>query len=424
MKKVGLLIVFLFLITYSTSDASVGSLFGLIAKEALKATASEAGKTVVEEFKKLFNHDKEIAKKGKPELKEGKLVRDKRMWTISRGNLSRNDLKELAKILKSIDNDTDQVIKVNGSDNVVATTQSGNVNFGNYQEILGGNLVISSQGQSGGITAQNVNNYGTIVNNELEKAPSKDTAKSKPKLPPTTAELEQNLREQIEFLLLSTEYFDNGKEDEAKRIATNLHILFVDMEDSPSLLEQMRIRDKLRLPNTAHEDVKGNQAAYMGLLSHIASTNRIGLIANCLLCAYDGSTAKSIPFADWWGEVVLDNREGLVFTRESLVKGVAEQDGGIRVASGLDPKYVELARKSGMGWRTVIRRKTEKGWTITEEPSLGEGLHSIRQIAWEVLDAMSRQYPQYFPKTEVSPPDRSTPHPCYRGLSIDSVIVQ
>ena len=41
-------------------------------------------------------------------------------------------------------------------------------------------------------------------------------AKPTPKLPPTTNELEANLREQLRFLQRSTEYFDKGYEDEAK----------------------------------------------------------------------------------------------------------------------------------------------------------------------------------------------------------------
>lgn len=106
---------------------------------------------------KLFNDDKEIAKKGKPQLKEEKLVKEKRIWTISPGKLSsKDDLKELAKILKSIDNDIDQVIKISGSDNVVATSGSGNVNLGTYQEILGSNSVTSFN-QQGGMTANTIN---------------------------------------------------------------------------------------------------------------------------------------------------------------------------------------------------------------------------------------------------------------------------
>jgi hypothetical protein len=156
MKKAVLFFVFLFLFASSTSHASLVPLFRVIATEALKSAATEVGKTAVKEFMKLFNDDKEIAKKGKPHLKEEKLVKEKRIWTISPGKLSKDDLKELAKILKSIDNDIDQVIKISGSDNVVATSGSGNVNLGTYQEIFGSNSVTSFN-QEGGMTANTIN---------------------------------------------------------------------------------------------------------------------------------------------------------------------------------------------------------------------------------------------------------------------------
>jgi len=155
MRRVVLALVLLFIITSGMSHATLAPFLKVIAKEAIKGASGELGKTVIEEFKRLFNNDKEIAKKGNPQLKEGKLVQNKRRWIISPGKLSSDDLKELAKILKSVDNNIDQEIKVNGSDNVVATTQSGNVNFGTYQEVLGDNAVTSFN-QQGGITAQTV----------------------------------------------------------------------------------------------------------------------------------------------------------------------------------------------------------------------------------------------------------------------------
>ena len=86
--------------------------------------------------------------------------------------------------------------------------------------------------------------------------------------------------------------------------------------------------------------------------------------------------------------VILDNHAGVIFTEASLVTAVAEQDGGIAVASGLDPSSVELARKHAMGWKNISDHKTL--------PSVE--LHSIREIAWELIEAISKQYPQYLPK--------------------------
>ncbi len=80
------------------------------------------------------------------------------------------------------------------------------------------------------------------------------------KLPPTTAELEALLREQLQFLQRSSEYFDRSMVNEAKRIASSLYILLIGSADAPSLLEQLRLRDNFQLPDTSHKDIKGNLA--------------------------------------------------------------------------------------------------------------------------------------------------------------------
>ncbi len=210
------------------------------------------------------------------------------------------------------------------------------------------------------------------------------------KLPPTTAELENNLKEQIRFLKRSSEYFDQGMEDEAKRIASNLHILFVGTGDSPSLLKQMRIQDEMILPNTAPGDVKGNLAPYTGLVAMNNVDGKINFIPLCLLHP-SPFKPKQTPFNEWWHTIILNDHAGIVYTREQLVIAVAEQDGGVSVTTGLDPSYVELARKNGIGWIGRLKGGGEK-------PMLGVELHSIRQIGWEVLEAFRQSYPQYFSK--------------------------
>lgn len=143
MKKVVFSLLCFSLILSNSSFASPASVLELLAKEAVKAVGGEIGKAAIEKFKALFNSNKEIAKKGNPKLAHETPLKNKGMWTISPGNLSQKDLERLAKILKSLDNDTDQVIKIKGSDNVVATTQNGSVRFGTYQEIVGSSAVNS-----------------------------------------------------------------------------------------------------------------------------------------------------------------------------------------------------------------------------------------------------------------------------------------
>ena len=137
MKKLVFVLLILPLIVINSSFGSPASVLGQLAKEAIKAAGGEIGKAAIEKFKDLFNSNKEIAKKGNPKLAHKAPLNNKGVWTISPGKLSQKDLTKLAKILKSLDDDTDQVIKIEGSDNVVATTQKGDVSFGTYQEIVG-----------------------------------------------------------------------------------------------------------------------------------------------------------------------------------------------------------------------------------------------------------------------------------------------
>jgi len=109
-----------------------------LAKQALKLVGSEALKSGVEYFKDLFNNDKNIAKRyGKPELKGGEIRDNVRTWIISpAGNLSKNDIKEIARTLKSLDEKRDQTIRITikNQDQIFRTTQTGVVTqSGNIQ---------------------------------------------------------------------------------------------------------------------------------------------------------------------------------------------------------------------------------------------------------------------------------------------------
>jgi len=178
-----------------------------------------------------------------------------------------------------------------------------------------------------------------------EKPSPEAIRKGKPKLPPTTAELEKNLREQIIFLRISATNFDKCLlESEGKRMAANLYILFVDTENEPSLLGQMRIRDKILLPNTAHKDMKGNLAPYTPLVVMTFGGGRHTpyLARGLSPMQSPPHHIENLQFDKWWQTVIIDDHKGVVFTRETLVKSVALQDGGIKVASVVRPTLLYI----------------------------------------------------------------------------------
>jgi hypothetical protein len=57
-------------------------------------------------------------------------------------------------------------------------------------------------------------------------------------------ELEDHLKEQLDFLITSCDLYDRGKLSEAKRIAATIRILFHDTKHSRSLLGQLEKKRK------------------------------------------------------------------------------------------------------------------------------------------------------------------------------------
>lgn len=102
---------------HGTPTYALSAVVKEIAKEAFKAVGTEACKTGVECFKSLFNRNKDIAKNNKnPQLQGGGVKGNKRIWNMAPvGNLSTPELKEIAKILKSIDQNREQVITITRS---------------------------------------------------------------------------------------------------------------------------------------------------------------------------------------------------------------------------------------------------------------------------------------------------------------------
>jgi hypothetical protein len=153
----------------SHAQVQAAPVFVMILKEISKATltavASEGVKSAIDYFKTRFNKDKKIADNfGKPQLTKGKIVNKKRVWSLSpTGSLKKEDIYELAKALKSIDNNIDQKIsaRIGNNNRIIISTQGGKVVVGNDTtniNISGKDnaAYIGSVGQSGGVTTYQV----------------------------------------------------------------------------------------------------------------------------------------------------------------------------------------------------------------------------------------------------------------------------
>jgi len=98
------------------------------------------------------------------------------------------------------------------------------------------------------------------------------------------------------------------------------------------------------------------------------------------------------PFHSWWNRPVMKDNHGAFFSRQALVLGVADQDGGAHVDRELDEACGELTRRSSIGWRYAGERGPE------DIPGLE--LACVRQVAHELLVTPACQAPHAFPTQE------------------------
>ncbi|HDS1557439.1 TPA: hypothetical protein QEL11_001276 [Stenotrophomonas maltophilia] len=226
-------------------------------------------------------------------------------------------------------------------------------------------------------------------------------------------ELEQHLREQIEFLRNSAKSFDDGYEGESKRIAATARVLLHENRQSKSLLLQLAMKD-LPFWDTSAPLNQDSLVSHSGLV--VTVMNKAGAKYQAFL---DGGFAppRQIKFEDWWNQVIFVDSDKRTFTRRELVLAVANKDGGAHIDPALDIAYAELTRKNSLGW--VFQQ--DNGPTVN---MVGPEKSALRQICHEILKTLIPGYvlqPKY-PEDSVivggmtmvaeanSPPSLRCPH--------------
>ncbi len=74
------------------------------------------------------------------------------------------------------------------------------------------------------------------------------------------------------------------------------------------------------------------------------------------------------------------------FTRKDIILNVANKDGGAHVDPTLPEMYYELSRKNSIGWKLITDE------TVMDF-SVGPELASIRQIAYEIIVTLEKDFP-------------------------------
>ncbi|MFC1950075.1 hypothetical protein ACFLWD_00195 [Chloroflexota bacterium] len=201
----------------------------------------------------------------------------------------------------------------------------------------------------------------------------------------TGDELLGHLKDQIAFMKISANSYDNGFEDEAKRLAVAIRILVHDTPQSTSLLTQL---DK------------------KGILFHSSASNYdpLSLITvNCLTAMRMGPNGadyvamldnlppgrwKKMSFDRWWKrEIMYRDSSRNTSSRKDLVINTANTGGGAHIDPKLNIAYANLSRFNSLGWK-VFRNNIEDDFKNSP------ALPSIRQIAHEVLKTLKDEFPE------------------------------
>lgn len=204
----------------------------------------------------------------------------------------------------------------------------------------------------------------------------------------TADDFKSHLENQIHFLESSSQSYDNGYINEAKRLAVVIRVLLYDnIPRSTSLLTLLEKKDIL-FYDTSSDYNPNNLLSQMMLIM-----TRIGPHGAKYIPVLDNgppihNLKKKVPFEDWWKKVVFVDTKGNEFDRKKLIINLSNKDGGAHVDPKLDAAYANLTRFNSLGW--VFERDD-----IHED--LGNPvLASVRQISYEVLKSLKDAFPEYF----------------------------
>jgi hypothetical protein len=213
------------------------------------------------------------------------------------------------------------------------------------------------------------------------KLKSPKTKKSKQ----SKEELLRHLSEHILFLISSSDSYDRGFWGEAKRLALSIRVLLHNTGSSRSLLEQLQCKTSFYDSCLSYDP--RNLASFHGLVGIKMGGNNTSFWPRLGETLPNQKVIKR-PFANWWNQVVIVDKNKTKFSRRSLVCYLANQDGGAHVDPGLDEEYAQLSRGNSIGW--IV------GNGDHEEPLRFVELASVRQIAYEVLRSLRDEFPSLF----------------------------
>jgi len=214
-------------------------------------------------------------------------------------------------------------------------------------------------------------------------------------MPRSRDELLDLLREKLDDLRISNQVFDHGRLAESKRIAQAIRVLLHHTSRSHALINQLGLQDSLTWVDTAGVIDPTNLASTGGLTAMRTGGGQEAQYIAMLddYPPFDMLTASGtrirkgsrIPFGEWWGNDVIKDADGRLFSRRQLVLALSNKEGGAHVDPEPEAAYAALAAGS-MGWRHHIGDDTE-GELLKSNPVFP----SVRQIGYEVIESLRQQ---------------------------------
>jgi hypothetical protein len=206
----------------------------------------------------------------------------------------------------------------------------------------------------------------------------------------TKEDLARHLKEQIGFIQRSVAAFDEGYEDEAKRLALTVRVMVHDTKKCASLFTQLGMKNSLQFCDSAWPHNQRSLISYGGLVCHAsgAANNTLRYLA---FLDHSPFPAKNVDFDEWWNALVFSKPDNTALSRRDLVLTVADQDGGAHVDPAIDEIYATLVEGSFLGWET----KDDEGNTFQ---IAGPERAAIRQIAHEMLRTLKPDIEPVSPK--------------------------
>lgn len=200
-------------------------------------------------------------------------------------------------------------------------------------------------------------------------------------------ELLKHLNDNIRFLEISSNSFDQGYFEEAKRLAVTIRVLVHDTINSNSVLKQLDLKEGNNFYNTSSPYNPKNIVEYSGLVRLQFDSSGINYKAP-LSESIDmpGRANEFIPFSDWWNGIIIKDNKGITYTRKQLVLILANKDGGAHVDPNISEDYKALREADRTNWAYV----QENGSEETSTPIKNVEFHSMRQIAYELMVSIKR----------------------------------